>query len=209
MLIVTREGDRRCKLPPAQRAIVALVYLHEHTTYAELDDVPSRGVADHPAGLLVVRGSVGALSGSAGVARSCPLRGGSGGGRRSTRRGVRTARRVTRRLSAAGLGKTCTTSVLRLISRVSRSRGLVDWIFFQCWRGRIADAVRSSFASRNISLTLGNCSPSMSATVSSWVRTSSVAGWAKMVRIVAATISPVPLGRCVKQLRRKCTRQRW
>ncbi len=36
MLIVTREGDRRCKLRPSERAVIALAYLRRHEPLAQL-----------------------------------------------------------------------------------------------------------------------------------------------------------------------------
>ncbi|KPI17801.1 hypothetical protein OV450_8000 [Actinobacteria bacterium OV450] len=36
MLIVTREGDRRCKLPPSGRALAALVYLKKNETLHQI-----------------------------------------------------------------------------------------------------------------------------------------------------------------------------
>jgi hypothetical protein len=47
------------------------------------------------------------------------------------------------------------------------------------------------------------------AMTSSWSRTMSALGWAKTVRIAAATISAEPLGIRARTLRTQWTRQRW
>jgi negative regulator of sigma E activity len=47
----------------------------------------------------------------------------------------------------------------------------------------------SSFASRNVVASVGNWTSSILATVSTWARTMGPVGWAKMVRIAAATMS--------------------
>ena len=54
--------------------------------------------------------------------------------------------------------------------------------------------MRSSRASVSMAATAGNLGASMAATLSTWSMTSAPVGWAKMVRMAAATISAEPLG---------------
>jgi hypothetical protein len=60
--------------------------------------------------------------------------------------------------------------------------------------GRTVKASRSVSASVSMVSTTGNWRPSMVAIMSSWERTCSASGWAKIVRIAAATISALPFG---------------
>jgi hypothetical protein len=55
--------------------------------------------------------------------------------------------------------------------------------------------------------TAGNFPASMAATLSTWSMTSAPVGWAKMVRMAAATISAEPLGTLARTLLRKCSRK--
>ena len=88
------------------------------------------------------------------------------------------------------VGKIPTTFVRRLSSLFSRSSGLVLHNLRQWATGNAAKAVRSSRASA-----------SMVATLSTWSATSAGVSWAKMVRMVTATISAEALGTRARALR--------
>src|SRR6185312_17355100 len=108
------------------------------------------------------------------------------------------------RSNASGLGKTPTTSVRRFTSLFNRSSVFVLQIFFQCAAGKPVNANRSSAASRSIASTFVDWRPSIPAITPSCSRTCAASGWAKIVRIAAATISAEPFGTCASTLRRKC-----
>ncbi len=63
-------------------------------------------------------------------------------------------------MTAAGLGKIPTTRARRLISLLTRSRGLVDQILVQCDRGNAVKASTSALASSMNGPSLGNRSAS-------------------------------------------------
>jgi hypothetical protein len=71
---------------------------------------------------------------------------------------------------------------------------LVDQTFFQWLTGNEVKASSFSALLRNMISSLGNWRPSMSAITSSCSRTWWASGWAKIVRMAAATISAEPLG---------------
>lgn len=90
------------------------------------------------------------------------------------------------RMTAASFGKMPTTWERRLISRLSRSSGLVDQIFLQCALGKALNARTSAFASSISGPTFGNRPAIWSRTCSQVVAIWSGSGWAKMVRNTAA-----------------------
>ena len=110
---------------------------------------------------------------------------------------------------AASLGKMPTTSVRRLISLLTRSSGLVQPHLAPVARAGRRRRRRCRARPRPASLrrpgTGGRaCRRSRRAAR----RRRRASGWAKIVRIAAATISAVPLGTRASTLRRKWTRQR-
>ena len=82
----------------------------------------------------------------------------------------------------------------RLTSLLTRSNEFVLETLTQWATGKDANAVRSSRASSSIVATAENLGCSMAATLSTWSMTSWPVGWAKMVRMAAATISAEPRG---------------
>ena len=99
------------------------------------------------------------------------------------------------------VGKIPTTFVRRLSSLFSRSSGLVLHSLRQWATGTCRKAVRSSLASTSSAATAGNRGWSVVATLSTWSATSAGVSWAKMVRMVTATISAEALGTRARALR--------
>ena len=90
-------------------------------------------------------------------------------------------------MTAAVLGKIPTTRERRLISLLTRSRGLVDQIFRQWAWGKAVKARTSAWASSIRGPSLGKRAANSSRVFSQAAWTSAGVDWAKMVRKAAAT----------------------
>ncbi len=91
------------------------------------------------------------------------------------------------RMTEASLGKMPATRLLRLISLLTRSKGLVDHTFLQCEGGKAVNASTSSFASSINGPSLGKRAANSSRVLSHAVFRASGLVWVKMVRNAAAT----------------------
>ena len=87
-------------------------------------------------------------------------------------------------------------------------QGIRRQIFFQWATGKWVKARRSSLVSTSMAATPGHCAVSMPAISVSWERTWMASGWAKMVRIDAATISAEALGTRARTFLIQWTRHR-
>jgi hypothetical protein len=84
--------------------------------------------------------------------------------------------------------------------------GFVDQICRQWRRGNAANASRSGCASVSIAATFGWDRPSIVVTSRNCFSMCSRSGWAKIVRMIDATISWDPFGTTARTLRMKWTR---